>query len=374
MDPRYEQFAAALVRHSIELKKGEHVLIEATDVPREMVIALVRAVRDRKAFPHILLQDSQVTAELYAKAEDEAFAAYNDYALARMEKMDAYVGIRGAHNIFETSSVPGRRMQTVMTKLKPVREHRVRKTRWVVMRWPTPAMAQQARMSTSEFEDLFFRVVLLDYARMVPGQQALKRLMEQTDEVQIKGPGTDLRFSIKGIPAVMCTGKRNLPDGEVFTAPVRDSVEGVLHYNTPTVYQGVSFDNVRFEFEHGRIVNATADGDKRKLKSILDTDDGARHIGEFSLGCNPHVLHPIRDILFDEKIDGSFHFTPGAAYEDTADNGNRSSIHWDIVCIQRKDYGGGEIYFDGKLIRKDGVFVPKSLEKLNREFLLADGV
>jgi aminopeptidase len=254
-------------------------------------------------------------------------------------------------------------MKLVARKMKPVLDHRVKKTRWVVLRWPTSAMAQQAGMSTEAFEDFYFKVCTLDYARMLPAMRALKKLMDSTDRVEIKGPGTDLRFSIKGIPSIVCGGGHNIPDGEVFTAPVRNSVQGYVSYNAPTIYQGTAFDRVRFEFKDGRIISATST-DNRRLNEILDSDEGARYIGEFALGFNPHILHPMRDILFDEKIAGSFHFTPGQAYEQ-ADNGNRSQVHWDLVNIQRKDYGGGEIWFDGKLIRRDGVFLPKSLQPLN---------
>jgi aminopeptidase len=193
---------------------------------------------------------------------------------------------------------------------------------------------------------------------------ALKALFEKTDRVEIRGPETDLRFSIKGIPAVICGGDRNIPDGEVFTAPVRDSVEGYVTFNAPTIYQGTGFDSIRLEFHAGKIVKATSN-ETEKLNRILNSDAGARYVGEFSLGFNPFILRPMRDILFDEKIAGSFHFTPGQAYEE-ADNGNRSQVHWDMVNIQRPEYGGGEIVFDGKLIRRDGEFVSKSLRSLNR--------
>jgi aminopeptidase len=203
---------------------------------------------------------------------------------------------------------------------------------------------------------------------MVPGMNALAGLLRRTDRVQIKGPGTDLSFSIKGIGAQECGGLRNIPDGEVFSCPVRESVEGVLQYNAPTVYLGTSFDRIRLVFRQGRIVEATANN-TRRLNEILDSDPGARYVGEFALGFNPHILEPMRDILFDEKIAGSFHFTPGQAY-DECDNGNKSQVHWDMVCIQRPEYGGGEIWFDGKLIRKDGLFLRKPLRKLNPEYLL----
>jgi aminopeptidase len=239
-----------------------------------------------------------------------------------------------------------------------------------VLRWPSPSMAQLAGMSTEAFEDFYFRVCTLDYARMAPGMKALAAQMMKTDKVHIKGPGTDLRFSIKGIKALPCGGRHNIPDGEVFTAPVKNSVQGHVTYNAPTIYQGIAFDGIRLEFKDGRIVHATCNGNSEKLNQILDSDFGARSIGEFAIGFNPHVLNPMRDILFDEKIAGSFHFTPGQCYEET-ENGNRSQVHWDMVCIQRPEYGGGEIYFDGKLIRKDGLFVPKALQALNPDKLLA---
>jgi aminopeptidase len=229
-------------------------------------------------------------------------------------------------------------------------------------------MAQQAKMSTEGFADFYFRVCTLDYSRMIPGMEALKQAMMKTDEVHITGPGTDLKFNIKGMNAIPCGGEYNIPDGEVFTAPIKDSVNGVLQYNCATIYQGVSFENIRLVFRKGKIVEATSNNTKR-LNEILDTDGGARFIGEFAIAFNPHILNPMQDILFDEKIAGSFHFTPGKCYE-TTDNGNHSSIHWDMVCIQRPEYGGGEIRFDGQVIRKDGLFLPKPLQKLNPAYLL----
>ena len=368
IDPRYHELAEGLTGFSTSLKKGERVLIDAFDVPDAIVIALIRAVRARGAQPMVQLHRARVTRELTRGAEAGVYEPLAEVELARMQSVHAYIALRGSENIFETSDVPPEKVQLVSRLMKPVLDYRVGKTKWVVLRWPTSAMAQQAGMSTEAFEDFFFRVCTLDYRRMTPGMTALKELMERTDRVEIKGPGTDLSFSIKGIGAVPCGGLRNIPDGEVFSCPVRDSVEGVIQYNAPTVYLGTSFDNIRLVFKRGKIVEATSTNTKR-LNEILDSDAGARYIGEFALGFNPHILQPMRDILFDEKIAGSFHFTPGQAYEECG-NGNKSQVHWDMVCIQRPEYGGGEIRFDGKLIRKDGLFVPKALQKLNPEYLL----
>jgi len=362
-DDRFDKLAKLLVEYSIRLKRNETVLIEAFDIPDEMTIALIRAVRKAGGVPFAQTYYTRVNRALALEASDRQLNLMASHELTRMKKMNAYIAVRGSNNITELSDVPPEKMKLIGRKMRRVQDQRVKKTKWVVLRWPTPSMAQLAGMSTEAFEDFYFDVCTLDYRKLLPGMKALKRLMEKTDRVQIKGPGTDLRFSIKGIPAVICGGDRNIPDGEVFTSPVKDSVEGHVTFNAPSIYQGIAFDGIRLEFKSGKIVDATSN-ETQKLNKILDSDPGARYIGEFSLGFNPRVFQPMRDILFDEKIAGSFHFTPGQAYEE-ADNGNRSQVHWDMVSIQRPDYGGGEIYFDGKLLRKNGKFLPNQLHSLN---------
>jgi len=362
-DPRFDKLAKLLVEYSVRLKRNETVLIEAFDIPDEMTAAVIRAARNAGGVPFAQVYHARVNRALALEASDRQLDIIASYDLARMKKMSAYIAMRGSHNITELADVPSDKLQLIGKKMRPVQDQRVKRTKWVVLRWPTPSMAQLAGMSTEAFEDFFFDVCTLDYRKLQPGMKALKGLMERTDRVQIKGPGTDLSFSIKGIPAVICGGDRNIPDGEVFTAPVKDSVEGQLTFNAPSIYQGTAFDGIQLNFKRGKIVDASSN-ETKKLNKILDSDPGARYIGEFSLGFNPRVFQPMRDILFDEKIAGSFHFTPGQAYEE-ADNGNRSQVHWDLVSIQRPDYGGGEIYFDGKLLRKNGEFLPKQLRSLN---------
>jgi aminopeptidase len=363
-DARFDKLAKLLVEYSIRLKRNETVLIEAFDIPAEMTVALIRAAREAGGVPFARTYQTRVNRALALEASDRQLNLMASHELARMKKMNAYIAVRGSHNITELADVPPEKMKLIGRKMRPVQDQRVKKTKWVVLRWPTPSMAQLAGMSTEAFEDFYFDVCTLDYRKLLPGMRALKHLMEKTDRVQIKAPDTDLHFSIKGIPAVICGGDRNIPDGEVFSCPVKDSVEGHVTFNAPSIYQGIAFDGIRLEFKNGKIIDATSN-ETKKLNKILDSDSGARYIGEFSLGFNPWVLQPMRDILFDEKIAGSFHFTPGQAYEE-ADNGNRSQVHWDMVSIQRPDYGGGELYFDGKLIRKDGEFLPKQLHSLNR--------
>lgn len=363
-DARIDALARQLVRHSTNLNKGEKILIDLYDVPDSIGLALVREARAKGAFPFLRIHSSRLTREMLAGAEEAQYAILAKHLLAEMQDMDAYIAVRGNNNVAETSDVPALKMQLAMKHMRPVLDHRVKQTKWCVLRWPSPAMAQQASMSTQAFEDFYFKVCLLDYKALFPAMNALKKLMEKTDRVEINGPGTELRFSTKGVGAIVCGGNYNIPDGEVFTAPIRDSVEGHITYNAPTIYQGIGFDGIRLEFEKGKIVGADAGAKTKALNKILDSDEGARYIGEFALGFHPVIREPMRDILFDEKIAGSFHFTPGQAYEN-ADNGNRSQVHWDMVNIQRRDYGGGEIRFDGKLIRQDGIFLPKALAKLN---------
>jgi aminopeptidase len=368
-DSRTQKLAHLIVHHSTELKAGEAILIEAFDLAGGLVLDLVEEVQKVGGVPLVSVRDNAVIRAQLRGATEEALRVQAEIELHQMKQVQAYVGIRGSANVSELSDVPGDKMamfQRVVSQ--PVHlDYRVNHTRWVVLRYPNAAMAQLAGMSTEAFADFYYRVCNVDYQRMRDAIVPLAERMRRTDRVHLKGPGTDLRFSIKGIGAISCHGERNIPDGECFTAPVRDSVEGTITYNTPSVYLGTSYDSLSFTFERGKIVKATGNP-QDKLDQLLDSDDGARYIGEFSLGFNPHILKPMKDTLFDEKIAGSLHFTPGQAYQ-TADNGNRSKVHWDLVLIQRPEYGGGEVWFDDELIRKDGRFVVADLLGLNPENL-----
>src|SRR5213595_7806 len=292
-DDRFDKLAKLLVEYSIRLRRNETVLIEAFDIPAEMTVALIRAVRKAGGVPFAQTYQTRVNRVLALEASDRQLNLLASHELARMKKMDAYIAVRGINNITELSDVPAEKMKLLTKKMRPVQDQRVKKTKWVVLRWPTPSMAQLAGMSTEAFEDFYFDVCTLDYRKLQPGMKALKGLMEKTDHVEIKAPGTNLTFSIKGIAAVICGGDRNIPDGEVFSCPVKDSVQGHVAFNAPTIYQGTGFDRIRMEFRRGKIVDATAN-DPRKLNKILDSDPGARYIGEFSLGFNPRVLQPRR--------------------------------------------------------------------------------
>ncbi len=370
-DPRVAKLADILIGYSAKVQPGEKVLVEAYDIPEDAVTALVARIVEAGGLPFVTLKSNKVLRALYNAATEEQMRLTGEFEKARMAQMDAYVGVRGSENVTEHADVPDERMRLYRSLWwNPVHsETRVPKTKWVVLRWPTPAMAQQAGMSTEAFEDFYFDVCTFDYSKLDPVIKPLKALMDRTDRVRLTGPGTDLTFSIKDIPTIPCTGRSNIPDGEIFTAPVRDSVNGTIAFNTATIYQGTVFEGVTLRFEDGKIAEATSSGGTTEaLNKILDSDEGARYVGEFSLGFNPYVLHPMKDILFDEKIAGSFHFTPGGAY-DEAFNGNRSVVHWDMVFIQRPEFGGGDVFFDDVLVRHDGLFVPDELKPLNPENL-----
>jgi aminopeptidase len=368
--PQQIELANLLVSHSVALKKGEKCLIQSHDVPEEMVEALIDAVYAAGAYPVLDYRLTRLHRAILKGADKESLSILAETEAYRMKKMDAFIGIRGYDNPKENSDLPEARSKLEMTCLmKPVHhEIRVPKTKWVVLRYPTPGMAAMAGSSTRSFEEFYFSVSTgVDYAAMAKAMEPAKEFLEQARNVHITGPDTDLTFSIESVPVIPCFGERNIPDGEIFTAPVRDSVEGTIRYNAPSSFFGHTYRDIRFTFAKGKIVEASADNTE-KLNAILDTDDGSRYIGEFALGCNPRIIEPMDEILFDEKIAGSFHFTPGSAYTE-ADNGNRSAVHWDLVCIQRPEYGGGTIEMDGQLIRKDGIFVHPAFTALNPEHL-----
>ena len=364
-DKRNTTLARQLIEYSIELKRGETLYLEVKGKETlELGKEIIRLATEKGATTFWYYNDESLIRQFLKSAQVDQFKKLTELHMALMKQTDAYIGLRGSDNSFDLADIDQEQIDRMNTLFyKPVHlEQRVKHTKWVVLRYPNNSMAQLAQTSQEAFEDFYYDVCCADYARMSHAQDRLKSLMEATDRVHIKSPGTDLTFSIKDIPVMKCDGHRNIPDGEVYTAPVRDSINGTITYNTPSLYQGVLYNGISLTFKDGRIIGATADANADKLNKILDSDEGARYVGEFAIGVNPFILHPMKDTLFDEKIAGSFHFTPGQCY-DEAPNGNQSSIHWDLVLIQRTDYGGGEIWFDDELIRKDGVFTDEELER-----------
>ena len=368
MNPNDQKLSALIVNYSTHVQPGEKVLIEYEgEVCIPFVKQLVADVYKAGGKPFVNIRDSRIIAALCMGCDEEQLKYQTNYLLYQYREMDVYIGIRAFDNVSEMADVPAEKMNLYSRENGPSRHHLVDKCKWVVLKYPNAAMAQLASMSTDAFEQFYYDVCTVDYAKMSKAMDPLVDLMNKTKKVRIVAPGTDLTFSIDGMPAIKCAGINNIPDGEVFTAPVKDSINGVISYNTPSQEQGFTYDNIRFEIKDGKIVDATAN-DTARINQLLDTDEGARYFGEFAIGVHPYVLNPMKDTLFDEKIAGSFHLTPGRAY-DECDNGNESAVHWDLVQIQRPEYGGGEMYFDDVLVRKDGLFVLPELEALNPENL-----
>jgi len=368
MDPRDIKLSNLLVNYSTSVKKGENVLIEYEgECCLGLVKQMVRDVYKAGGKPFVTVRDQRVIREICMGCDAEQVAFMNKCALDELKGMDAWIAVRAMDNPSELSDVPSDKMNIYQMGMNEASDYRVSNLKWVVLAYPNNSMAQLANTSFDAFTDFYFDVCTLDYPKMSRAMDPLRELMLKTDQVHIEGPGTDLTFSIKDIPAIKCDGANNIPDGEVFTAPVRESINGVIAYNTPSPYRGFTFENITFEIKNGKIIKATAN-DTARINEILDTDEGARYFGEFSFGVNPYILQPMKNILFDEKIAGSFHLTPGMCY-DEAPNGNKSANHWDLVMIQRPEFGGGRISFDGKVIREDGLFVLPELEGLNPENL-----
>ncbi|WP_312476200.1 aminopeptidase [Neobacillus sp.] len=368
MDNRFTKLADVLVNHSIKVLAGDHVLIQSvTEVDRLVVQSIVKAVEEAGGYAHVSMRDMAVTRQLILSGSEEQFKMLADWESYRLSKMQAYINLRSPRNAYELADIPSDKMKLYQTIFGKAQSEAVYKTRWVTTRIPNASSAQEAKMSTEEYEDFYYKVCTLDYNKMSKAMDPLKELMEKTDMVKIIGNGTDLSFSINGIGVLKGDGIDNIPDGEIYTAPVRESVNGIVTFNTASVNQGFSFENISLKIENGKIIEAHTN-DSERINQILDTDEGSRYIGEFALAFNPYILHPLNNTLFDEKINGSFHLAIGDSL-DGADNGNKSAIHWDLISIQRPEFGGGEIWFDDVLIRKDGRFVLPELDVLNEDNL-----
>ncbi len=369
IDQRLKKLASILVNYSCKVQKGEKVLIQNTNAEPAFVAALIDAVHDAGGLPFATLRDRTVDRALFRRATSEQLEAQARFEATRMKEMDCFIGFTSLRNQSAWADMPGEALDLYnrLVNKKVHMEIRLPDTRWVVLRYPSPAFAQLAGMSEEAFEDWYFDVCTMDYARMSKAMDALVELMAKTDKVRLVGPGTDLSFSIKGLPPIKCDGTMNIPDGEVYTAPVRDSVNGVITYNAPAEHESFTYEGIRFVFKDGKIVEASCN-DTARINRVLDVDEGARFVGEFAIGVNPYITRAMKETLFDEKIAGSIHFTPGNSYDDCF-NGNRSALHWDLVLIQTPEWGGGEIWFDGRLVRKDGLFVVPELAGLNPENL-----
>lgn len=365
MNEKLEKLSETIVNYSLKVKENDRVLITCyTERPKPLVKLLIQKIAQKNAIPFVRMVDPELEAYLLIHTGTNRVGEIAKRATFDVDNYDCFINIRYNTNDYEDKNVTSEIRSQIGEVKKESDYKRINERRWVLLNYPSHLDAYKAALPNDDFYKYAMEVMTVDYSEMYAMIEPLKKLMENTKEVRIISPGTDISFSIEGMPVVPCCGESNIPDGEIFTAPIRDSVNGVITYNTPSPYEGNVYQNISLTFENGRIVKATSEMNSEALQKIFDTDEGAHYIGEFSLGLNPKILHPMGDILYDEKIIGSIHFTPGSAYQD-AYNGNDSKIHWDLVLIQRKEYGGGELYFDHTLIRKDGLFVLPKLQHLN---------
>lgn len=365
MNSKIKNLSETIVHYSLNVKENDRVLITAfSPKTNDLIKELIRLIVETKGIPFVRYVDSEVDSLLTELTNETRIETLKEHEQFDIDHYDCFISIRYITNDYVSKNIKAEIRKKIGKAKEQTDDIRINQRRWVLLNYPSHLDAYKAKMTNEEFYNYSFDVMNVDYEAMNEMIEPLKKLMEKTNKVHLVSPGTDLTFSIKDIPVIPCCGKSNIPDGEIYTAPVKNSVNGTITYNTPSPYRGNVFHHVSLTFKNGKIISATCDENNELLEEIFNTDEGARYIGEFSLGLNPMILDPMGDILFDEKIIGSIHFTPGRSYRD-ADNGNVSSIHWDMVLIQRKEYGGGELYFDDVLIRKDGLFVLPELEHLN---------
>ena len=362
---RIKKLSNIIVNHSIKVKENDKILITYMSNDADYFIkCLVQDILKNKGIPTIKYTNPEIDELININLNNKIIENKKNILQFEVEEYDSFIQIHSNLSDYFGSKTDNKLSNKLKETLKPYKDILVNKKHWVLLNYPSIIDAYKAKMSYEEFFNFSLDVMTAPYDKMYEEMLPLKKLMEKTDKVRITGKNTDISFSIKGLPAIICSGESNIPDGEVFTAPVKDSVNGTITYNTPSPYNGYVYHNVSLTFKDGKIIECHASNDEEKLKELFETDDGSKYVGEFSFGLNPKIKEPMGDILFDEKIAGSIHFTPGAAY-DECDNGNKSNIHFDMVLIQRKDYGGGEVYFDDVLIRKDGKFVLDELKDLN---------
>lgn len=365
MDERLKQLSNTIVNYSVSVKENDRVLIQyESNKCNPLIKCLIKDIYKNKGIPFVKLIDNELNSLIMENADSKTIDEMVKMKTYEVDNFDCFIRICYTENEYEDKDVTASIRKELGSKSQKIDDIRINQRRWVLLNYPSLVDAYKAKMKYDDFYNYSLDVMNVDYKSLSEKIKPLKELMEKTDKVRIVGPDTDITFSIKGMPAIPCCGTANIPDGELYTAPIKESVNGVITYNTPSPYHGNIFNNIRLEFKDGQIVNCHTSEHQDQLKEIFDTDEGARYIGEFSLGFNPLITKPMGDILYDEKIMGSLHFTPGRCYED-CDNGNISAIHWDLVLIQTGEFGGGEIYFDDVLIRKDGKFVLDELKQLN---------
>ncbi|MCI0518962.1 MAG: aminopeptidase [Chloroflexi bacterium] len=366
-DSRIEKFASILVDYSTAVKPGDRVAIYATTLAEPLVQAIFNRVLQRGGYPHVLFELQGEREAMYALGNDDQLDYISPFLKMAFEEFDVLIKIRSDVNTRAHTNVPPERIGHYSRMLGQLIAAQMRRgadgsLRWMSTLYPSVAFAMEAEMGVAEYEDFFYRSVHADAGTPDPvaywqdvqkSQQVLLERIQGSDKIELHGPNVDLSLSVRGRTFINACGAVNMPDGEIFTGPVEDSANGWVRYTYPALYQGRVVDGIELVFEQGKVVKASARQNQDLLLQMIDTDPGARYLGEFAIGLNYEINRFTRSILLDEKIGGSFHMALGAGYPDTG-SVNKSLIHWDMICDMRQD---SEIRADGEVFYRNGQFV-----------------
>jgi len=350
MDSRLVDLAKLIVHTSTKVKRGDNVIIQIVDEGQDLATEIYKEVVRAGGHPLIITTPSEATRAFYEIADDETLTAMPRHYFELVKASDVIISIRSNANTKSLSNTDPKRISARFRALKALQEERLSK-RWCLTQYPTVGYAQDAEMSLSEYEDFVYSAVLIDWGEQIKVMERLKEIMDETDEVRLIGKDTDLTMSIKGRNAVVGGPTHNVPGGEVFTAPVEDSAEGEIFFDIPAVVYGKEVEGIRLRFERGEVVDYSASRNEELLKSMIETDEGSRRLGEFGIGTNRGIKRFTKNILFDEKIGDTIHLAIGRAYKECG-GVNESAIHWDMIKTMKP----GRIIMDGLIVQENGKF------------------
>ncbi len=358
--PIHERYAQLLVGYCTGVQPGENVLLNVESPALPLARALVREVLRAGAVPHLRVSYPELMADVLELASDRFLDSEPGLELSEIKHVHAWIRVGAPSNIRTLQGADKTKLGRVQKRLREVSKIRTQETRWCGTLFPTYAGAQDAEMSLDEYESFVYGAMFLFNDDPVAGwrnlhdeQAQLIERLSQAREVRIQADGTDLTLSVDGRTWVNSDGHRNMPSGEVFTGPVETSAEGTIRFGVPSTVHGVEVAGVELTFREGKVVTARADKGDELLQAQLETDPGARFLGELGIGTNTHIQRPTKSILFDEKIGGTVHLALGQSYKETGGT-NTSAVHWDLICDLRR---GGSVTLDGELFQEDGRFV-----------------
>lgn len=352
MDQRDEKLANILVHYSIKAKKGDKVIIDFHEAGKTLALEVYKKLLDIGAFVYLEAKLDGFEHAYYKHASSEQINHVFDFEHEKPDEVDARVVIRSSFNSKEMSNIAPEKIAARRKTMQPFLNKYVEK-RWILTYYPSHGMAQEADMSLEEYKEFYFKTCLLDWESVKESQEKLKNAIDDGKVMRVVGEKTDITLSMEGRDGIKCCGEHNMPDGEVFYAPVETQVNGHVYFDLPSIFSGKEVKGIYLEFENGKIIKATAEKNQELLHAILSTDEGSKYLGEVGIGTNFQITKPTKEILFDEKIGGSIHMAVGRAYKEGGGQ-NESAIHWDMIKDLRKK---GEIYIDGKLIQKNGKFL-----------------